>query len=879
MRFERVRLKNFAGVDAVEVAFSATGITLIYGANETGKSTLMTAIDMLFDHRDDSNKREVKAFRPLHRDAGAEVEADVQVGAYRFTYMKRFHKDRKTELRIHEPSPQSLTGREAHDRVRDILDASVDTGLWQALRILQGGNTGMPELHDQRALAVALDKAAGQAQSGDRENALVESAREECAIYYTEAGRERETPIGHARARLAQASAAEKSLKEATDALRADIDRHAQVERSLLTVRASLDSLDQSEQVARSHWAEVASMSEDRDRTQEARNLAAAAMQTASDAVARRAELIEDFARTVDKVERAQAACAEMAEALASAEDSLELAKRERDRRSDDAQACAEAERLRTADLDYLKDEQDLARINERLTRIAAAEEEAAQAKALVASSKMTEVLRARIRDAEIQLNTTRSILDLALPTLTVTATESFTLNLGGNPARLKQGEVRTMSIDTPLTMGFGQLAELQIVPGTSADEQRQQVRLAEKALADACDKAGVSSPAEAETAWEALVEAHRAVVNRDRALREYLGEFTREALVNQAAATKLKLDTYRGTRKPETPLPSTQEECRHLLESAAQAANAARSALRTAEAVYTAVQAQHASHREAHAICRVTLEREQQDLAQARSRLEEGRRQNPDASLNAALAEAGERMRAADQALEEAVRRVQAADPDAARFMMESAVAAARTARITVEAQDRELTVLATRLAMQGEQGLAERLAEAERESSEAESALQSLLRRANSARLLYETLESERLAMRQAYVAPLRIGIEKLGRHLFGLDFRVEVDEQLQVVSRTKDGVTVPTEQLSTGAQEQIGLLVRLAAASMVSEEGGVPLVLDDALGFTDQLRLESLGAILGLASQNTQTIILTCAPERYQHVKVQQTFEIRK
>ena len=75
--------------------------------------------------------------------------------------------------------------------------------------------------------------------------------------------------------------------------------------------------------------------------------------------------------------------------------------------------------------------------------------------------------------------------------------------------------------------------------------------------------------------------------------------------------------------------------------------------------------------------------------------------------------------------------------------------------------------------------------------------------------------------------------------------------------------------TEQLSTGAKEQLGLIVRLAAAAMVSKEGGVPLVLDDALGSTDQGRIEAMGAVLRIASQGMQTIILTCAPERYVHV----------
>jgi len=244
MKIERVRLKNFAGVDEAEVKFSLTGVTLIHGPNETGKSTLMTGIDVLFDHRDDSRKEEVRNTKHVNRDVGAEVEADVEIGTYRFTYFKRFHKDKETVLTIHAPKAESLSGREAHDRVRQILDGSVDTGLWQALRILQGGNLEMPALHDQRALSEALDRAAGQAKSGDKENALFEAAYAEYGQYYTDTGKEKEPSLGQARTRAAEATAKEQGLQSELNALEADVTRHASLEKSLATLKRGLAGLE-----------------------------------------------------------------------------------------------------------------------------------------------------------------------------------------------------------------------------------------------------------------------------------------------------------------------------------------------------------------------------------------------------------------------------------------------------------------------------------------------------------------------------------------------------------------------------------------------------------------------------------------------------------
>jgi uncharacterized protein YhaN len=46
-------------------------------------------------------------------------------------------------------------------------------------------------------------------------------------------------------------------------------------------------------------------------------------------------------------------------------------------------------------------------------------------------------------------------------------------------------------------------------------------------------------------------------------------------------------------------------------------------------------------------------------------------------------------------------------------------------------------------------------------------------------------------------------------------------------------------------------------------------VPLIIDDALGFSDPARLEAMGAAIALAGRATQVILLTCSPGRFAHV----------
>ena len=54
------------------------------------------------------------------------------------------------------------------------------------------------------------------------------------------------------------------------------------------------------------------------------------------------------------------------------------------------------------------------------------------------------------------------------------------------------------------------------------------------------------------------------------------------------------------------------------------------------------------------------------------------------------------------------------------------------------------------------------------------------------------------------------------------------------------------MPFESLSGGAKEQLGIVARLAVAALVDKEDTVPVMLDDALGFTDPDRLAKMAAV---------------------------------
>jgi hypothetical protein len=167
-------------------------------------------------------------------------------------------------------------------------------------------------------------------------------------------------------------------------------------------------------------------------------------------------------------------------------------------------------------------------------------------------------------------------------------------------------------------------------------------------------------------------------------------------------------------------------------------------------------------------------------------------------------------------------------------------------------------------------DRGPYELLAAADRSLAEVSEADQRLRGRALAAKLLFEVLSAARMEARRNYVEPLCREVERLGRIVFGSTLMVDIDPStLQIIRRHLEGKWLTWDQLSTGAREQLGILSRIACAALVTADGGAPLIIDDALGYSDEDRLERMGAVLNAAGRTMQVIVLTCAPARFRRI----------
>ena len=67
MKIHWIHLKNFRGVEDRRIDFADTGVMVVEGANEAGKSSMIEALFLLLDTPDSSAKSDVRSVRPVTR--------------------------------------------------------------------------------------------------------------------------------------------------------------------------------------------------------------------------------------------------------------------------------------------------------------------------------------------------------------------------------------------------------------------------------------------------------------------------------------------------------------------------------------------------------------------------------------------------------------------------------------------------------------------------------------------------------------------------------------------------------------------------------------------------------------------------------------------
>jgi AAA domain len=848
MKLHRLVLTNYRGIAHRQIEFPDRGVVVVYGANEVGKSSMIEALDLLLESRDRSTKKEVKQVKPTNADVGSEVSAEISSGPYRFIYRKRFHKKCETELTVLQPRREQLTGDEAHERVRAMLAETVDNDLWHAQRVLQAASIAPVDLSGCDALSRALDVAAAQSDSeaalSGTEPVLIERIDAEYARYFTPTGR----PTGEWAAAMTRLGDAETAVAECTKAV-AEVDERVRRHAVLTEQVAELSQLRLAAgprfAVAQAAGDKIAALTR---QAREAKLVAdAAAATNAASAAAHTGRL-----RLVTEIEA-------RATAIAAAEAETQQAIDAESTARADAEAADAAAEQATQVFTAAQQRVELTRLTAQLAKVDAIQRDRDRVCTELTTVTVTEELLQRIEKATAAVDRTSDQLALISAAVELTAATDIELAVGDQRVSVPAGQSWSTTVTGATEVEVVGVVTARVTPGTTALDVHAKHVAAQQELAAALTAADVADLAAARRADQRRRELQSSRDQLNATLEGLCGD-------EQVDELRARLAQLRAVAPPLLDGADARAEL-----DAAQTARAAAEA----ECVTRRQTATAAASKLTETSTRATIllnnaATQRAELDKATEQLAQERVSVGDADLAAAAEAALKDAQTAERRAGELADELAAAAPDAVAAELHDAAKAAESLRERYEGGSRALREISIELSVFGTEGRQGKLDAAESEREHAAGQHARVRGRARAAELLRSVMTRHRDTTRLRYVEPYRTELQRLGRPVFGPSFEVDIDSDLCIRSRTMDGITVPYVSLSGGAKEQLGILARLAGASLVAKEDTVPVVVDDALGFTDPNRLAKMGEVFDTVGEHGQVIVLTCSPDRYDGVK---------
>lgn len=877
MRLEELVVEGFrklAGRHVVRPAQS--GITVVSGDNEEGKSTLLDALKRAFFMKHNTTGSDREAIQPLGAEAAPFVAVSFMLNGQSYQLEKRF---RRNGVRLQGPG-STLEGDAAELALAQLMAFE-----WPgrgAARVEHMGLAGLLWVDQGTTFAAEQGPSATamlQLEPALADQMAVLGRGEQAPRLMTEIRRQRDRFWTGARG---QAKGELLELEQAMTSLRAEL---AELEKGEAAIEQLLERLAQNVEKRRNWLAadhlgragrEVertrSALAQVRALEEEAR-LKAAEQKAALSEHARLTEKAKVRQQLVDQIDAMGAEIIKLEQEALEAAPALDRARRERaaaDATEAEGRAALvgleAALQAQVRQAERWRLERQLALLERSFDAARTAARSAGELEARVAAEPLTPAAMAELEVEETRLGEARAALRAVATRLVLMPNERATAVTLDGTAIDPAGTLELTASAVLELSGFGRI---EVTPGGERlASLRQELQDGEAALEERLKEIAVVD----------LREARRRVMAKDRH-------------ANEAAAARQRLaDILAANDKPDlAALEAAILRCRARLadlEDVPTPVTVDEAALdlarETAERKLAAAREQVsrlAENRIAAAAREAELAKalDHNAFAQARFAQEQARFADQLAIERDALADDElQRQLSTSEAMNDAAiaaaaridRELARATPDRAR--REAEQAERRRGQLEEEGknQEREADRLKAELKGAGGQGIGDRKAEVLGRLELAQRRHGSLLAEAKAWRLLSQTIDEVDRARQDALVAPLAARVEPYLRELMGeaaLDFQ---PHSLQLASLRRGAAAEPFKSLSIGTREQLAVIARLAIGEILAERHGEcpPLILDDALVYADALRLARMKSILEAAGERQQIIILTCRKEDY-------------
>ena len=868
MRLNRVHLRNYRGIVDRDVRFSQNGVTIVEGPNEIGKTAISEGLQLAIDLPDSSKHARVKSVQPVGSDEGPEVEISLSSGDYELIYRKRWLRQPYTVLELKAPHHESVAGKEAHDRLKAILAETLDDQLWQALRIEQGTELTLPNL-SLPSMGKALDRAAGGDLAADNDENIWARITEEFEKYWTPTGqakKERKTSeqtVEEARNTVAK-------LRNQLEEIESDADELSRLQAESTRLSKTIKECVEREQELQKQSNTIDSLRSKVERLEAIHSVSEAKRDGTAKEWKQRQSLISSFEESASELASLES---EAQTALPGIEAAVRR-KEEADIAQDAAETEAQKARSRldraTADEEHLRQLIEVEQLKERHSRYLAAEEKLKQAEAYLETAQVDDEVAKQIDEAFIEAEKAKASADSAAARVEITALNDISIMIGAESIELAANEINQSLVEKEATLTIPSIAQIRVSAGPESRDFSEQRRNTLENYRLLCEKAGVSDTDGARRAAQNRQDAQRNKDEAVQAIKRDLRDFTPDILLGKVESLTKKVASYPKERLENPPLPVDLDEAQSIklewsnsVKVCDETLNDCKYAARNAAAELDAAQRDEIRRTE-------RIDNARKTKSSDANRLALEREQQTDEVLLAAVAADQKKETEDRQSLDEAQAKLSDADPDTVETLLDNAKHATKRATDDLQSNKDRQNQLRTSLDLRGQEGLYTAHDEANNQLSYAKREHERQEARAEAARLLRDIFEKHRQQAHQNYIEPFKESIDRLGRIVFGPTFAVELNEDIQIVSRTLEGTTLDINQLSTGAREQLGVISRLACATIVSpDDNGAPVMIDDALGWSDPQRLMSMGAAIAAAGKQCQVVVLTCTPGRYSHV----------
>lgn len=859
------------------------GLNVVVGPNEMGKSTLLDALRASLFEKYSSKAQTITALQNDRNQAAPVVELAFEVDDGIYRIRKRFVK--KPYAHLFCPDGRKLEGDEAEDTLRDLLGfdepgktgAKPETlGMWNVLWVQQGQSFGALDLPDSARsnLHSALESEVGEVLGGKRGRALPDVVDKQLAELVTSTGR----PRGDY-----------KELIDEVDSLRSELEglrtRRSDLSNTLESLEASQETLarlssgerDQTDRedldAARTRHAELAKLESRIDAAVTEVELKKRNLEQAEQALTGRRDLkklIEMDGETV------QAAKENLDDVRQTEQDLRKQVEKLRNDAKEAENAVTEADNAASQARRVLNTVQRDSRIRElqgRYDKAHAAEQKQRAAQQGAAAILVTDENIEAIRDAAKELEIARTRLSAAatLVAFDMASDRLLKIEVDGTALTADQTSVEAVEATTITIPDYGTITVQPAIK--DRDKLIEQQRAAHQALKAALEDCGVKS---VDAAEEQLAKREKLLRNAEIAKQEaelhapatddY--DAGAEPLADHIASLKTILERELNELGIDG-LP-TEKEADQALTFAQDGAQEARDTLTTARGGLVGPEEEIGRIQTALGGVKTRYEDGKERLERLKNDLTEAEKQTSDDDLDAAVSAA--RKALADQ--EKAVSTLEEQRDGETLPQLE-----ARISRLEKALQDRrdKRTDLKEKIAgfrshveaLEGA-GLDEAIQQQEREVELAEEQLWRYEREVAVLSLLLTTLRSAETEAKERYLSPVLKRVRPYLQLLFP-GAEITIDENLHIVGVVRqDGYEESFKRLSVGTQEQIAVLVRLAFAEMLVEQGHpATVVLDDALVFSDDRRMGRMFDILNIVGQKVQVIVLTCREQLFEGV----------